>query len=435
MKKFYGIQKSLICSISIFAVVFLFSVPVAVFGAQNSASFSSAINLSNDAYNAQYPMVANSGNNVYVVWTEQSHGIYFRMSSDGGNTWTPPTSTAATRLSPTGGAAGYPVITANGTNVYVAWSQTVSKLSQIYFTASTNNGAAFSTPIVVDTAATTAAITPVLAGWGSNIYIAWSAGTHSFERSSNNAGSTWGTVNQLGTGHEPQLAAYGNYAYFISDGVSFAYSSNSGSTWKSVSLKAGAASEPWIAASGPNVYVAWEQKGTNKTAPIYGEVSNNNGVTFSGKRVLSGSVVNSWEPQLAASGNHAYLSFRSLTPPSAWITSSSNGGATWSTPTELSTSGHSTGWPLDVAVSGSNVFTIYGSATTSGGSVWNAYASYSSNSGSAWSPSPGINLSGNAVGVAAPATDVASASIMANGASGFAAWQSSQTGSNQIYFA
>jgi hypothetical protein len=386
-------------------------------------------------HNAQYPMVANSGNNVYVVWTEESHGIYFRTSSDGGITWVPPTSSEATRLSLTGGTASYPVITANGTNVYVAWSQTLNKISQIYFTVSTNNGITFSAPIILDAAPTTAAITPVLAGWGSNIYVAWSAGTHSFERSSNDAGSTWGTVNQLGTGHEPQLATYGNYAYFISDGVSYEYSSDSGSTWTSVNLKTGAASEPWIAASGSNVYVAWEQKNTGKTAPIYGEISNNNGVTFTAKEILSGSVVNSWEPQLAASGNNVYLSFRSLSPPSAWITTSSTDGLTWSTPTELSTSGHSTGWPLDVAVSGINVFAIYGSATTSGGSVWNAYASYSSDSGTTWSPQPGVDLSGNTAGVAAPATDIASASIMAYGTAGFAAWQSNQTGSNQIYFA
>jgi len=437
MSKFPDIKKSLMYSISVFAVAILFSVPIAAFAAQNSASFSSAINLSNDSNNAQYPMIANSGNNVYVVWTEESHGIFFRMSPDGGSTWTPPISSPATKLSLSGGTPAYPVITANGSNVYVAWSQTVNKISQIYFTVSTNYGAigSFSAPTIVDTSATTAAITPVLAGYGSDIYIAWSAGTHSFERSSVDAGSSWGPVNQLGTGHEPQLAAWGTYAYFISDGISYKYSTDSGSTWHSVNLNTGSGAEPWIAAAGANVYVAWEQKGTNKTAPIYGEVSNNYGVKFTAKEVLSGSVVNSWEPQLAASGNDVYLAFRSLTPPSAWITSSSNAGLNWNPPTELSTSGRSTGWPLDVAVSGSNVFTIYGSAISSGSSVWNAYASYSPDSGTTWSSKPGLDLSGNTAGVAAPATDVASASIGANGATGFAAWQSNQSGQNQIYFA
>jgi len=98
-------------------------------------------------------------------------------------------------------------------------------------------------------------------------------------------------------------------------------------------------------------------------------------------------------------------------------------------------SNHPTGLPLDVAVSGNNVFTIYGSATTTGGTIWNAFASYSSDGGSTWTPYPGMDLSGNNVGVAAPATDIGSASIMANVLIGYAAWQSSQAGLNQVWFA
>ncbi|MDA4130636.1 MAG: glycoside hydrolase [Thaumarchaeota archaeon] len=413
---------------------FLLFIP-ASFAVQNSISFSPAVNLSNDANNARFPMVANSGSNVYVVWTEQSHGIYLRYSSDGGISWNPLLTQSAMRLSLKGGTASYPVITANGTNVYVAWAQTVNTISQIYFSISTDSGGHFSKPVILDLNSTLAALTPVLASWGSNVYLAWAAGSRSFERTSNDGGVTWSTVNPLGSSHEPQLAAYGSYAYFISDGISYWYSSDNGGTWHKVNLKIGHASEPWIAASGPNVYVTWEQKKTNKTAPIYGEISNDYGVTFTSPKVLSGTVINDWEPQLIASGNNVYLAFRSLSPQSAWITSSSTAGATWNAPVRLSMTNHPTGWPLDVAVSGNNVFTIFGSANSNGGTVWNAYASYSADGGTTWTSPPGMDLSGNSVGVAASASDIASASIMANGASGYAAWESSQTGINQIWFA
>src|SRR5271165_3504570 len=99
----FAINKILLGFFSIFIVMMLFNVPLAVSGAQNSTTFLSPANLSNDSFNAQYPMVANSGNNVYVVWTEQSHGVYIRISTDGGNTWTPPTTSPASRLSLTGG--------------------------------------------------------------------------------------------------------------------------------------------------------------------------------------------------------------------------------------------------------------------------------------------------------------------------------------------
>src|SRR5271169_1359622 len=108
------IKKILLGFSLVFVVSILFNVPMVASGAQNSLSFPSPVNLSSDSFNAQYPMVANSGNNVYVVWTEQSHGVYLRISTDGGITWTPPTTSQGKRLSLTGGVTSYPVITVNG---------------------------------------------------------------------------------------------------------------------------------------------------------------------------------------------------------------------------------------------------------------------------------------------------------------------------------
>src|SRR5579862_1138588 len=125
MSNFPSPRKGLICSVSIVTVVSLFAIPVFLSSAQ-SFTFPSAFNLSNDTYNAQYPMVANTGSNVYVVWTEESHGVYFRLSADGGSYWWPSLTVQGLRLSPTGGTTSYPVITANGSNVYVAWSQTLN---------------------------------------------------------------------------------------------------------------------------------------------------------------------------------------------------------------------------------------------------------------------------------------------------------------------
>src|SRR5271165_4391997 len=154
-------------------------------------TFSTAVNLSNDGNNAQYPMVANSGNHVYVAWTEESHGVLLRASDTGGVTWN-----ASMKLSLKGGSTGYPVITANGSNVYVAWSQTVptlGKIQQVYFAASADYGRTFSTPIIVDTNKSVAAVTPVLAAWGSNVYVSWTNSGPSYERSSTDGGKTWGT--------------------------------------------------------------------------------------------------------------------------------------------------------------------------------------------------------------------------------------------------
>ena len=415
------------------AMIFVLPSVLGVVSYAANPTFSTAVNLSNDSNNAQYPMVANSGQNVYVTWTEESHGIIFRSSSNGGVSWS-----SATTLSPKGGVTSYPVITANGSNVYVAWSQTVpslNKTSQIYFVYSTNYGSSFSTPAIVDTNSTVGAITPVLAAWGSDVYVGWSDNGPSYVRSSTDNGASWGPSYNIGLFHEPQIAAWGSNAYFVSDsfgGMALGVTNNNGATWL-ISTVPVSSAEPWVATSGQYVYIAWEQKHTNGTAPIYGIISNNDGSTWGPTRILSGSVINDWEPQLTASGNNVYLAFRSLSPQSAWITMSSNNGVTWTTPTDLSGTGPQVGWPLDVAVSGNYAFTIWGSQTA--GSVWNAYTGYTTNNGASYTPSGGVDLSKNSVGVAAPSTDVASASIMANGNNAFAAWQSTQSGNEQIWFA
>jgi hypothetical protein len=420
-------------SAAAFALIFLVA---SIAGAASYASgptFSTPLNLSNDSNNAQYPMVANSGQHVYVVWTEESHGIFIRASSNGGATWN-----TALRLNPKGGATSYPVITANGSNVYVVWSQTVPSLGgvyQIYFAGSSNYGTSFSNATIVDTNSSVSSVTPVVAGYGSDVYVGWSNNGPSYVRASTDGGLTWGPSFNLGTFHEPQLAAWGSNAYFISDGggaIDLGVSNNNGESWTTSTLSTSGA-EPWIAAAGSYVYVAWEQKHTSGTAPIYGAISSNYGETFGPITVLSGSVINDWEPQLTSTGNNVYLAFRSLNPEAAWVTMSSNNGVTWTTPTDLSGTGNQVGWPLDVAVSGNYAYTIWGASTT--GTVWNAYTSYSTDGGSSWTPSGGVDLSFNTAGAAAPATDVASASIMANGAHAFAAWQSTQTGIEQIWFA
>ena len=431
-----GISKKLsrytAISAAVIAIIFVLPSALGTVSFAAGPTFSTAVNLSNDGNNAQYPMVANSGQHVYVAWTEESHGIFVRTSSDGGVNWN-----TALKVSLNGGSASYPVITANGSNVYVAWSQTVpaTKLYQVYFAVSTNYGSSFSSATIVDDNSGVSSVTPVLAGYGSDVYVSWTDNGPSYVRASTDGGVTWGPSFNLGTYHEPQLAAWGSNAYFVSDGkgsMDIGVTHDNGATWTTTVLGSSGA-EAWIAAAGPHVYVVWETKNSGGKAPINGVISSDNGTSFGSITALSGSVINDWEPQLTASGNNVYLTFRSLSPQSAWITMSSNDGATWTAPTNLSGNGNQVGWPLDIAVSGSNAFTIWGSSPT--GSVWNAYAGFTTDNGASWTSTGGVDLSSNTVGVAAPATDVASASIMANGSHAFAAWQSTQTGNEQIWFA
>src|SRR5579859_5777718 len=116
----HSVSKLTLLVVPIFVILL---VPSIVSGSNTSVFASSPpsttlVNLSNDSYNAHYPFVASIGNYVYVAWTEQSHGIRFRSSSNNGTAWTPSTAQSGVQLSGKGGVSSYPVIAANGTNVY-----------------------------------------------------------------------------------------------------------------------------------------------------------------------------------------------------------------------------------------------------------------------------------------------------------------------------
>ena len=320
------------------------------------------------------------------------------------------------------------MITTNGSNVYVAWSQRTKgdAAPRIYFSYSVNFGATFSKPIAIDVTPAVAAITPVIAGWGNDVYVAWSANGLSYVTSSTDNGSSWGQVYQFGGYHEPQLAAWGSNVYFISDStgslsLAYAYSNDNGNTWHSSSMGTGG-SEPWIAASGSNVYITYELK-SNSGAKVYGWISHDNGVSLGNQLLFSSSIPSGFEPQLYASGTNVYLAIHQVgAKPQVWMEVSVDSGDSWNNNVSLSGIGNN-GWATVISISGQNIFTIWG-AQVGATSTWNAYIGYSGDGGNTWTSAPGVDVSNNANGVAAPNTDIASSSIASYGTHGFAAWQS-----------
>ncbi len=95
-------------------------------GNQQGGSWSAPVPITGPTTHADYPVVAASGNAVWVVWTAGDTGaIRMATSSDAGDTWTTTTigTTTSGRGSPEG-YAGFPAIGASGTNVVAAWFAT-----------------------------------------------------------------------------------------------------------------------------------------------------------------------------------------------------------------------------------------------------------------------------------------------------------------------
>ena len=391
----------------------------------SALSVSTPMNLSNDSYNATYPNIQNVGNNVYAVWTEEAHGIWFRVSTDGGQVWS-----SAIRLSPTGnGAPDFPLMTAIGTDVYVVWSQKAS----IYIAASTTSGASFSTAIIVS-GTIASSQTPVVAAYGNDVYVAFDGGGHSYVTASSNNGVTWTSPFEYSTGPEPQIAAWGTNAYAVADASSrasnvVAVTNNNGLTWTKSGTTSG--SEPWVSAYGSNVIVAWETKGS--ASVVRAITSTNSGKSFSSPTELSSAVPNSWAPMTGISGNTEYVAWRS-NPGSSnsqeYVAVSLNAGSSWSPPTAIGIAGHDNSWPVTVPGSGSTAFIAWYVRTgTTSTSPWEAVVVETTNSGTSWS-SPAV------LGPSLAESDIATAAISSNGGTLFVIWtETSSSLHTQVYFA
>lgn len=424
--------------VSGFALVVTSSLAVA------APTFSTPINLSNDSGNAQEPNVQTNGSYIYVTWTQLDEGIYFRVSNDTGSVWFPPVSLEATRLSNKLGVASYPLMAAYGSYVYVVWSQTPKEdePAQIYIAVSSDNGYSFSTAAFVDNDASVAQLTPVIATWGSDVYVAWSQDSHSYVAASTNNGASFGTPFEYSTYHEPQLAASGSYGYAIADGGSLYVNANNGATgdWIKVSPKDCCGAEPWIMASGSNVVATWETK-TNQSQ-IYATSSQNYGKigSWSAVQNLSPGVNDSWAPMLGIQGSQVVIAWRTNpggTLAQEYIVASNNAGVSWSAPLNIGLPSRINAWPFTVSVSNGNVFTMWSEKVNSNNAstAWQTLAEYGSYNGSAWSfSSPPTSLTGsNPTFGAMPEQDIATGAIIASSTNAYAVWQNNAT-TSQIYF-
>jgi hypothetical protein len=348
-------------------------------------------------------------------------------------------------------------------DVYVTWAQTVtqlngSKVLQVFVSASTNNGTSF-TSTQLSHNSTNTQITPTISADGTNVYVAWFSAKNAtgqgsiYVSSSTNNGKNWSkpidAINPSRNG-EPQIVASGGNAYLTSDGISFSASHNHGASWSPglILFKAPFISgsnsiyygrEPWIAANGSKVYVTWEANSTTPGISYHDQsiTSIDGGVTWGTIQNVTDPLSNNWEPENAAFGANVFMTFHSLRNQGVYVTSATGVNSntpTWSAPKLLSPTGLKSSFGHVFTSDGVNVFIIWGHQISSGSAIWNAYISYSGDSGKTWSASP-IDISKNSVGVAGGNNDVTLFGLSSNGAHCFAAWTFTNAGTSQIYFA
>jgi hypothetical protein len=274
--------------------------------------------------------------------------------------------------------ASDPRIAISGNNVYVVWTEAMTagapntgeRSSDIFFSKSTDNGASFSNPVGLTSYKPGIKQEPRIAISGKNVFVIWSDYSLGyakifFTRSTDN-GTGFSSPIALGTSFggvgETRLGADANNVYVLWIGsanninagaVLFKESTDEGSTFgNTISLSNnGIASKPEMSVVGNNVYVVWY----NTTLQASGNViddeilfarSTNNGAGFSTPINISNNPNSfSARPQLAASGSNVYIAWfesganHSLNIANTYFSRSTDAGVTFSSPLKLSDNG------------------------------------------------------------------------------------------------
>uniref|UniRef100_A0A7C3UZG7 T9SS type A sorting domain-containing protein n=1 Tax=candidate division WOR-3 bacterium TaxID=2052148 RepID=A0A7C3UZG7_UNCW3 len=169
---------------------------------------------------AEFPSVAVSDSYVHVVWVDTKDGqeeIYYRLSTDNGESWGP-----EIRLSDTSYKSESPSIAVFGSNVHIVWIDERDGNKRIYYKRSTDNGASWRKEREISSGGINFSC-PSVAVCTSLIHIVWMDERDGnkkiyYIRSTDN-GTRWGSDTLLSSipysSNYPSVASYGPYLHIL----------------------------------------------------------------------------------------------------------------------------------------------------------------------------------------------------------------------------
>jgi hypothetical protein len=312
-------------------------------------------NLSNNAGFSGEPAISIAGNNVYVVWYDDTSGnneILYKRSTDGGANFG-----ATVNLSNNAGVSDFPAVAASGNNVYVVWEDNTSGNDEILYRRSIDGGANFDPTINLSNNAGLS-LFPAVAASGNKVYVVWQDTTLGnieilYGRSTDGGANFDPTINlsnDAGFSFNPAISASGNNVYAVwqdftsgDDEILYRRSIDGGANFDpaiNLSNDAGVSSFPAVATSGNNVYVVWRDETSGNNEILY-KRSTDGGANFDPTINLSNNAEFSFGQVVTASGNNVYVVWSDSAPGPFEILykRSTDGGANFGPTINLSNTG------------------------------------------------------------------------------------------------
>jgi hypothetical protein len=273
-----------------------------------------------------------TGNNVYVVWSDDTNrnknsDILYKRSTDGGKTFE-----RTIDLTDDVASSSLPDISSTGNNVYVAWS---SDLKDISFLSSKDEGKTFGErKDIAHVEDIKNSLSDVrISSTGDNVYVFWMMIGHGdeipkkyFVKGSTDGGETFGNIiplmNHTFYSPAPYIATSGNNISVSwqdnvdvnKEDIFYKRSTDGGKTFHdtiNLSNNIGRSQDPSMSSTGNNVYVVWSDD-TNREFPnIFYKRSTDGGKTFE-NRIRLADDVSSYCPFISSTGNNVYVASAGL---------------------------------------------------------------------------------------------------------------------------
>ncbi len=402
--------------------------------ADGGATWSVDARLNTDAGTAlqQEPSAGASGDRVVVAWTDHRSGdadVYCRTSADGGVTWS-----ADTRLNTDAGAAAQtrPSVGISGARIVVAWRDDRDGDADVYYRTSGDGGLTWSPDARLNTdAAGQVQEQPSVGVSGDRVVVAWTddreGGSNAiFYRASADGGVNWSAdarLTETVTPDErsPSVGVSGDRVVVAwcdlrdaatrASDIYIRTSADGGVTWSTerrlnTDNVSNAQQEPSAGVSADRIVVAWTDP-RNGDLDIYYRRSTNGGATWSiNTRVETAEPLRQELPQVARTGSGRVIVATGEPSASdgydAFVRTSDDGGATWSSRTRLNAdAGAAYQAQLSLGASGDRVlaawydnrngYDIYHRTSADGGATWSAEVRLTNHAADQGSPSVGVS--------------------------------------------
>lgn len=267
------------------------------------------------------PHIVRSGaGRLHLAWSEDSGSqtdIFYRKTSDNGDTFSPPLASNPVNISNTALASEEPLLGFDGSlNVDVVWVEGVKGNRKVAFSRSTDEGETFSYPQTISSTDKDSYCPRIAASGEGKIYIAY-RGDGGSDRSIyfgrwESATSTFSSPLKISPGSDspscPEMAVGANGVIYVTwaDGgeIGVAVSTDSGYSFhypKNISNSDGVSSSPKIAVNGSYINIVWVEEGTG-SGDIFFSGSVDYGKNFSTPENLSNSSSPSSMPVIASDG-------------------------------------------------------------------------------------------------------------------------------------